>query len=166
MVENPNRKVEKLLPEERLGGNGLFARITVFPGREIDYHEHHGETETYHIIAGEGVYGDNGAERAIYAETGSLTDRKKPAKSYDFADFLSYRNTIDFRTPDLKITVRETTLQSSLWLFCIISRFKLQNPMILCQHLHLADGNGVEFCQPFRLRYSFIDEHSIQIFQI
>ena len=96
MVENPNRKVEKLLPEERLGGNGLFARITVFPGREIDYHEHHGETETYHIIAGEGVYGDNGAERAIYAETGSLTDRKKPAKSYDFAGFLSYLNTIDF----------------------------------------------------------------------
>ena len=61
---------------------------------------------------------------------------------------MSYRNTIDFRTPDLKITVRETTLQSSLWLFCIISRFKLQNPVILCQHLHLADGNGVEFCQP------------------
>ena len=26
--------------------------------------------------------------RAFYAETGSLTDRKKPAKSYDFADFL------------------------------------------------------------------------------
>ena len=95
MVENPNRKVEKLLPEERLGGNGLFARITVFPGREIDYHEHHGETETYHIIAGEGVYGDNGAERAIYAETGSLTDRKKPAKSYDFADFLQRTVKID-----------------------------------------------------------------------
>lgn len=34
--------------------------------------------------------------RAFYAETGSLTDRKKPAKSYDFADFLSYLNTIDF----------------------------------------------------------------------
>lgn len=59
MVENPNRKVEKLLPEERLGGNGLFARVTVFPGREIDYHEHHGETETYHIIAGEGVCSTN-----------------------------------------------------------------------------------------------------------
>ena len=49
------------------GSNGLFARITVFPGREINYHEHHGETETYHIIAGEGVYSDNGAERAIHA---------------------------------------------------------------------------------------------------
>ena len=95
----------------------------------------------------------------------TVPTRKKTRRSVSFF-VLSYRNTIDFRTPDLKITVRETTLQSSLWLFCIISRFKLQNPMILCQHLHLADGNGVEFCQPFRLRYSFIDEHSIQIFQI
>lgn len=39
--------------------------------------------------------------------------------------FVSYRNTIDFRTPDLKITMCETTLQSLLRLFCIISRFKL-----------------------------------------
>ena len=67
MAENPNRKVEKLLPEERLGGNNLFARITVFPGREIDYHEHHGETETYHIISGEGVYSDNGGSAEITA---------------------------------------------------------------------------------------------------
>ena len=66
----------------------MFAEVTIAPGCSLGYHEHHGETETYHIIAGEGVYGDNGAERAIYAETGSLTDRKKPAKSYDFADFL------------------------------------------------------------------------------
>ena len=74
MVENPNRKVEKLLPEERLGGNGLFARVTVFPGREIDYHEHHRRNRTYHIIAGEGVYSDNGAERAIHAgDTFSVT---------------------------------------------------------------------------------------------
>ena len=51
--ENPNRNVEKLLPEERLGGNGLFARITVFPGREIDYHEHHGDTDSYDIGAGD-----------------------------------------------------------------------------------------------------------------
>ena len=50
MVENPNRKVEKLLPEERLGGNGLFARVTVFPGREIDYHEHHGESERARVL--------------------------------------------------------------------------------------------------------------------
>ena len=65
MVENPNRKVEKLLPEERLGGNGLFARVTVFPGREIDYHEHHGESETYYIIKGQGEYDDNGTKRPV-----------------------------------------------------------------------------------------------------
>ena len=37
------------------------------PGCSLGYHEHHGETETYPIIAGEGVYSDNGAERAIHA---------------------------------------------------------------------------------------------------
>ena len=61
--------------------------------------------------------------------------------------FLSYPNTIDFRTPDLKITMCETTLQSLLRFLRIISRLKLQQPVIFRQHLHLTDGNGVEFCQ-------------------
>lgn len=65
------------------------------------------------------------------------------AKSF----FLSYLNTIDFRTPDLKITMCETTLQSLLRFLRIISRLKLQQPVIFRQHLHLTDGNGVEFCQ-------------------
>ena len=43
---------------------------------------------------------------------------------------------------------------------------KLQNSVILCQRLHLTDGNCVELCQSFCLRYSFIDENRIQIFQI
>ncbi len=81
-------------------------------------------------------------------------------------DIMSYRNTIDFRTPDQKITMCETTLQSLLRFLCIISRFKLQQSVILRQHLHLANSNGVELCQPFRLRYSFINEHGIQIFQV
>ena len=38
--------------------------------------------------------------------------------------------------------------------------------MILRQHLHLADGNGVELCQTLRLRDSLVDEHCIQVFQI
>lgn len=61
--------------------------------------------------------------------------------------FVSYLNTIDFRTPDLKITMCETTLQSLLRFLRIISRLKLQQPVIFRQHLHLTDGNGVEFCQ-------------------
>jgi hypothetical protein len=62
-------------------------------------------------------------------------------------DKMSYLNTIDFRTPDLKITMCETTLQSLLRFLRIISRLKLQQPVIFRQHLHLTDGNGVEFCQ-------------------
>lgn len=67
MSENQNRRVENLLTGENLGHNRLFARVTVFPGRKIDFHEHHGETETYHIISGEGVYNDNGIERSAHA---------------------------------------------------------------------------------------------------
>ena len=62
-------------------------------------------------------------------------------------DKMSYLNTIDFRTPDMKITMCETTLQSLLRFLRIISRLKLQQPVIFRQHLHLTDGNGVEFCQ-------------------
>lgn len=67
MDENQTMKVEKLLTGKRLGSNGLFARVTVFPGMKLDYHEHHSETETYHIISGEGVYDDNGVERFVHA---------------------------------------------------------------------------------------------------
>ena len=38
--------------------------------------------------------------------------------------------------------------------------------VILSQDLHLADGDGIEFCQPFGLRHPLIDEHRIQVFQI
>ena len=44
--------------------------------------------------------------------------------------------------------------------------FKLQQPVILRQHLHLADGNGVELCQSLRLRHSLVDENHIQVLQI
>lgn len=71
--------------------------------------------------------------------------KKRHARACLF--FLSYLNTIDFRTPDLKITMCETTLQSLLRFLRIISRLKLQQPVIFRQHLHLTDGNGVEFCQ-------------------
>ena len=51
---------EKLLEGERLSGKvTLFAKVTILPGDELPYHEHHGETETYHILSGEGMYQDN-----------------------------------------------------------------------------------------------------------
>ena len=51
---------EKLLEGDRLSGKvTLFAKVTILPGDELSYHEHHGETEVYHILSGEGLYQDN-----------------------------------------------------------------------------------------------------------
>ena len=36
-------------------------------------------------------------------------------------------------------------------------RFKLQQSVILCQHLYLANCNSIKCCQPFCLRHSLID---------
>ena len=38
--------------------------------------------------------------------------------------------------------------------------------VILYQDFHLADGDGIELCQPLGLRHSFADEHGIQVLQI
>lgn len=61
---------EKLLEGERLSGKvTLFAKVTILPGDELPYHEHHGETETYHILSGEGMYQDNGKTYPVQATT-------------------------------------------------------------------------------------------------
>lgn len=49
----------------------MFAEITLVPGSSIGYHEHHGESETYYILAGTGIYDDNGEKRSV--EAGDVT---------------------------------------------------------------------------------------------
>ena len=46
---------------------GLYAQVTLEKGCAIGYHEHHGESETYYIISGEGEYNDNGLVRNVSA---------------------------------------------------------------------------------------------------
>lgn len=54
---------EELIKGEQLGAYcKMFNEVTLKPGCEIGYHEHHGETETYYILSGNGVYVDNGEE--------------------------------------------------------------------------------------------------------
>ncbi len=56
-------KVERLLNEVQMDGKvGLFGRVIIAPQATLDFHEHHGETETYYILSGEGVYDDNGVK--------------------------------------------------------------------------------------------------------
>lgn len=45
----------------------LYAEVTLEPGASIGNHSHHGETETYYILRGQGVYTDNGQERPVAA---------------------------------------------------------------------------------------------------
>lgn len=55
--------IEKILDQEKLNGKcGLFAKVTIEPNSSLGYHIHNGETETYYIISGEGMYNDNGTE--------------------------------------------------------------------------------------------------------
>ncbi|MDD2979085.1 MAG: cupin domain-containing protein [Hespellia sp.] len=59
---------ESLLTPEQWGEHcGLFAKVTLEAGCELGYHEHHGETETYYILTGKGLYDDNGTEVAVEA---------------------------------------------------------------------------------------------------
>lgn len=64
-------QVEKLLNKQQMDHKlGLFAKVTIFPGESLDDHEHHGETETYYVLSGEGSYRDH--DKAIPAKAGSL----------------------------------------------------------------------------------------------
>ncbi|MGI5959625.1 MAG: cupin domain-containing protein [Massiliimalia sp.] len=65
--------IERLLDEQQLNGKcGLYAKVTIEPGCTLGYHEHHGETETYYILSGEGSYNDN-HEANIPVAAGDVT---------------------------------------------------------------------------------------------
>lgn len=58
--------IEHILGEKELNGKcGLYAKVTIEPGCTLGYHEHHGESETYFILSGEGNYNDNGTIRQV-----------------------------------------------------------------------------------------------------
>lgn len=56
-----------LTPAELDGKCDMFAKVTIPPGCSIGIHEHHGNTETYHILQGEALYNDNGKEIKVGA---------------------------------------------------------------------------------------------------
>lgn len=60
--------IKHILGDEQMHGNcGLYAQVTIEPGSSLGYHEHHGESETYYILSGEGEYDDNGTKRIVKA---------------------------------------------------------------------------------------------------
>ena len=64
--------IRHLLDESVRGKNcGLYAEVILEKDCEIGYHEHHGESETYYILCGEGEYNDNGQKRSV--SSGNVT---------------------------------------------------------------------------------------------
>ena len=61
--------VKLLTPEELDGKCDMYAKVIIPPLCSIGVHEHHGNTETYHILSGKAVYNDNGTEKEIAAGT-------------------------------------------------------------------------------------------------
>ena len=64
--------IQPITEGEELGAHcNMFSEVTLEAGCEIGYHEHHGETETYYITQGSGIYSDNGNEFPV--EAGDVT---------------------------------------------------------------------------------------------
>ncbi|MDD3277667.1 MAG: cupin domain-containing protein [Lachnospiraceae bacterium] len=60
--------ITHILGDAQMHGNcHLYAQVTIEPGSSLGYHEHHGESETYYILSGEGEYDDNGTKRTVKA---------------------------------------------------------------------------------------------------
>ena len=68
IVENGTLRLYKLLeaPDkpEKLR---TYARAILAPGGEVEFHVHQGESESYYILSGQGLYNDNGEEREVFA---------------------------------------------------------------------------------------------------
>ena len=58
--------LKHILDEKELNGKcKMYAEVTIAPGDSLGYHVHHGESETYYIIKGQGEYNDNGTIRQV-----------------------------------------------------------------------------------------------------
>ena len=56
-----------LQPEQFCGHGRLFNQVTIQPGCSLGWHTHEGESETYFLLQGKGLYSDNGKEVELEA---------------------------------------------------------------------------------------------------
>ena len=48
-----------------------FSLVEIEPGEQVGYHVHNGDSDSYYIISGKGLYNDNGTE--IEVDAGTIT---------------------------------------------------------------------------------------------
>ena len=64
--------IKRILGEKELNGKcRMYAQVTIEPDCSLGFHMHHGESETYYILKGKGIYDDNGVARPV--QTGDIT---------------------------------------------------------------------------------------------
>lgn len=67
-VENGTLTIQKLtVAPDKPEKVRTYARAILAPGGEVEYHVHTGESESYYILAGKGLYNDNGSETVVQA---------------------------------------------------------------------------------------------------
>ena len=60
--------MERLIGEDVLDGKcRMFANIVLEKDCSLGFHAHHGESETYYILEGSGIYNDTGNEIPVSA---------------------------------------------------------------------------------------------------
>ena len=60
--------IKHILGEKELNGKcRMYAQVTIEPDCSLGFHMHHGESETYYILKGQGIYDDNGVARPVQA---------------------------------------------------------------------------------------------------
>lgn len=72
--KNPDFKeiyLDRMLEENGPSNMNLYAHVYLKPGEEVHYHEHHGESESYYILSGNGTFNDDG--KLISVKKGDLT---------------------------------------------------------------------------------------------
>lgn len=65
-------KILDILPPDDMKPNGRkFALFTLPPGTSLGYHVHKGDSETYYILTGRGLYSENG--KMVEVSAGDMT---------------------------------------------------------------------------------------------
>ena len=79
VTEQNSRGVDKLFLAnladfpERNPKLKMFSLASLKPGEEVEYQIHEGESESYYIISGRGIYNDNGIETEVQPGTVTYT---------------------------------------------------------------------------------------------
>lgn len=58
--------IERLLSSMQMGNRvKMYAKVTIDIASSLGYHLHDGDSETYYILQGKGIYNDNGTLREV-----------------------------------------------------------------------------------------------------